>query len=132
VIIGLLMYTVGLVLFSFAGATWMMFVFSIPYCLGGIAGPALQSIITSEVAQNQQGELQGGLTSLMSVASVVGPLVMPTLFVYFTSPGAPIFFPGAPFMMGAVCMLLSAILAIRNFKREKIKAESITPSDTAI
>jgi DHA1 family tetracycline resistance protein-like MFS transporter len=124
VVVGLLLYTAGLVLFSIAGQTWMMFVFSIPYCLGGIAGPALQSIITSSVPANQQGELQGGLTSLISVTTVLGPLIMTSLFVFFTGKTAPVHFPGAPFMAGAVCMLISALLAVRNFKKEAKQAET--------
>jgi DHA1 family tetracycline resistance protein-like MFS transporter len=118
VIAGLLLYTVGLALFSFAGQGWMMFVFSVPYCLGGIAGPALQSIITSEVPANQQGELQGGLTGIMSITTVIGPLLMISLFVFFTGKTAPIHYPGAPFMAGAVFMLLSVVFALRSFKRE--------------
>ena len=43
---GLILYAIGLFLFSFASEGWMMFVFLIPYCLGGICGPALQSVIT--------------------------------------------------------------------------------------
>ncbi|WP_295648605.1 TCR/Tet family MFS transporter [uncultured Mucilaginibacter sp.] len=125
VVTGLLLYMVGLVLFSIAGQSWMMFVFSIPYCLGGIAGPALQSIITSSVPANQQGELQGGLTSLISVTTILGPMTMIPLFVFFTSKAAPIQFAGAPFMAGAVCMLISALLAVRNFKKEAKQAEVV-------
>jgi DHA1 family tetracycline resistance protein-like MFS transporter len=121
VITGLLFYTTGLVLFSFASSTWMMFAFSIPYCLGGIAGPALQSIITTEVPANQQGELQGGLTGLVSLTTIIGPFLMIFLFVFFTSDNAPVHYPGAPFMMGAVCMLLSVIFALRSFKKENKK-----------
>lgn len=118
VVVGLLLYSTGLLLFAFASQTWMMFAFSIPYCLGGIAGPALQGIITGEVPANEQGELQGGLTSLISVTSIAGPVIMTSLFSYFTGKSAPIYFPGAPFLLGAVFMLISAILAIRNFKKE--------------
>ncbi len=56
--IGLFLYTIGLVLFAFATEGWMMFAFLVPYCLGGVAGPALQSILAGHVPQNEQGELQ--------------------------------------------------------------------------
>ncbi|OCX53780.1 tetracycline resistance MFS efflux pump [Mucilaginibacter sp. PPCGB 2223] len=118
VILGLLFYTVGLLFFSFATQSWMMFVFLVPYCLGGIAGPALQSIITSEVPANEQGELQGALTGLMSLTSIFGPWIMTSVFAFFTSKQAPFHFPGAHFMLGAVFMLLSAVLAARSFKKE--------------
>ena len=94
--IGLLCYTVGFVLFAFASRGWMMLAFLAPYCLGGIAGPALQSTISGQVPANEQGELQGALTSMMSATGVVGPLLMTGLFRYFTKAGAPVYFPGAP------------------------------------
>ena len=119
VVAGLVFYSAGLTLFAFAGQSWMMFAFSVIYCLGGIAGPALQGIITGQVPANEQGELQGGLTSLISLTTIVGPLLMNNLFFFFTGPQAPVRFPGAPFMLGAVFMLLSALLALRNFKRRE-------------
>jgi DHA1 family tetracycline resistance protein-like MFS transporter len=61
VYVGLGLYALGLFLFAFATESWMMFVFLIPYCLGGIAGPALQSIISGHVPPNEQGELQGAV-----------------------------------------------------------------------
>ncbi len=121
VVVGLLFYSTGLLMFAFASQTWMMFAFSIPYCLGGIAGPALQGIITGEVPANEQGELQGGLTSLISVTSIVGPVMMTSLFSYFTGKSAPIYFPGAPFLLGAIFMLFSAIFALKSFKKETKK-----------
>ncbi|HRG79606.1 MAG TPA: TCR/Tet family MFS transporter [Cyclobacteriaceae bacterium] len=111
--IGLALYSIGFVLFAFATEGWMMFAFLIPYCLGGIAGPALQGIISSQVPANEQGELQGALTSLMSVTSIIGPLLMTQLFSAFTGPAAALYFPGAPMAMGGVLTLLSLILAMR-------------------
>jgi DHA1 family tetracycline resistance protein-like MFS transporter len=113
VYVGLLLYTFGLVLFGLATQSWMMFVFLIPYCLGGISGPGLQAIISGQVPPNEQGELQGSLTSVISITSIVGPLVMSNLFAYFTGPSAPIYFPGAPFMLAAFLMLLSCLFAYR-------------------
>jgi DHA1 family tetracycline resistance protein-like MFS transporter len=111
VIIGLLCYMTGMILFGFATQGWMMFLILIVYCLGGIAGPALQGLISTQVHRSEQGELQGGLTSLMSVASIIGPLTMNSLFAWFTSDKAPLYFPGAPFIAGALLLLLSILLA---------------------
>lgn len=124
VYLGLALYTLGLVLFAFASESWMMFVFLIPYCLGGIAGPALQSIISGNVPPNEQGELQGALTSLMSATSIVGPLMMTNIFAYFTGPSAPIYFPGVSFLLGAIFMLLSLIWAYwaLHMKNSRMKA----------
>jgi MFS transporter, DHA1 family, tetracycline resistance protein len=120
---GLLLYSLGLLLFAFASQTWMMFVFLIPYCLGGICGPALQSIISSNVPSNEQGELQGALTSLISLTSIFGPMLMTGLFSYFTGPKAPFHFSGAAFALGTVFMLGSAFIAY--YTLEKVRARPV-------
>lgn len=125
VYIGLLMYSIGLFLFAFATQSWMMFAFLIPYCLGGIAGPALQSILAGHVPPNEQGELQGALTSLMSLTSIFGPLIMNNLFYYFTKSNTPVHFPGASFLLGAILMLFSAVIAWYVLEKEK----GITPAN---
>ena len=117
--VGLSLYSLGLLLFAFATQTWMMFAFLVPYCLGGIAGPALQAIMAGHVPPNEQGELQGALTSMMSVTTIVGPLMMTNLFSYFTHSNAPFYFPGAPFFLGAVLMAASAVMAWITLRGEK-------------
>jgi MFS transporter, DHA1 family, tetracycline resistance protein len=114
--VGFILYIIAFILFAFASSTLMMFIFIIPYCLAGITGPALQGIITGQVPANAQGELQGGLTSLMSLTSIIGPILMTGLFTYYTEPGH-FYFPGAPFMMGAVLTLIGTILAMRSLSK---------------
>jgi DHA1 family tetracycline resistance protein-like MFS transporter len=111
VYVGLALYAIGMLLFGLANQGWMMFVFLVPYCLGGIAGPALQAIISGNVPANEQGELQGALTSLMSATSIIGPPLMTNLFSYFTSKQAPFLMPGAPFFLAAIFMLASTIVS---------------------
>ena len=108
---GLGLYALGLLLFGIATQSWMMFVILIPYCLGGITMPAIQAIMAGHVPRNQQGELQGAITSLMSAAAIIGPLLMNNLFYYFTHKDAPFHLPGAPFLLGAVLMAASGWIA---------------------
>jgi len=117
---GLMLYALGMLLFGMANKSWMMFAYMIPYTLGGIAGPALQGVMTNEVPANEQGELQGGLTSLMSLSSIFGPWFMTYIFYYFTNNNAPAYLPAAPFYVAAILMFISALLAIRSFKRKDI------------
>ncbi|MGN6164483.1 MAG: TCR/Tet family MFS transporter [Flavisolibacter sp.] len=119
VYIGLAIYSIGMLSFAFATQSWMMFVFMVPYCLGGIAGPALQAILAGHVPPTEQGELQGALTSMMSATSIVGPLVMTNLFAYFTKAGAPVHFSGAPFLLGSVLLMASAFVAYAVLRKEK-------------
>ncbi len=124
VYVGMMMYTVGLSLFAFSNQGWMMFVFLIPYCLGGIAGPSLQGIISNQVPANEQGELQGALTSLISVTSIIGPPLMTNLFAFFTRKNGVIYFPGAAFMMGAILVSISGFLAWRTLSGRFMKQQS--------
>nr|WP_294991785.1 TCR/Tet family MFS transporter [uncultured Sediminibacterium sp.] len=117
--LGLSLYALGLILFAFASQGWMMFVFLVPYCLGGIAGPALQAIISGHVPPNEQGELQGALTSLMSATSIVGPFLMTKVFAFFTNETAPVYFPGAAFFLGAILMIGSTYYAYRALHTRK-------------
>lgn len=116
--LGFTLYTLGMALFGFATQGWMMFIFLIPYCLGGISGPALQSIISTQVPANRQGELQGGLTSLMSLTSIFGPFIMTHLFTHFTTKGNP-HLPGFPFYLGAILMGASALLTYYSLHLKK-------------
>jgi len=115
--VGMALYAIGMFLFAFSTQTWMMFAFLIPYCLGGIAGPALQAVVSADVPKTEQGEIQGTLTSLMSASAIVGPPMMSMVFYYFTHEGAPFQFAGAPFILGGVLMLVSAVIAYFSFKK---------------
>jgi DHA1 family tetracycline resistance protein-like MFS transporter len=96
-----------------------MFASCFIYCLGGIAGPALQGMISSHVPSNEQGELQGALTSLMSATAIVGPPLMTNLFSVFSKSDASYYFPGAPFIAGALFFLASTIITFRSLQAEK-------------
>jgi DHA1 family tetracycline resistance protein-like MFS transporter len=113
---GLGMYALGFVLFAFASQGWMMYAFTFVYCLGGICGPAMQGIMAGTVPPNAQGELQGGFTSLMSLTSIFGPIIMSQLFYFAASDASPVYFPGAPMILGAVLSLVSSLLARRTLK----------------
>ena len=119
--VGLVLNMISLVLFGLANQGWMMYAILLPYAIAGIAGPAMQGIMSSEVPANEQGELQGGLTSVMSLTSIVGPLLMNNLFAYFTMASAPFLFPGAPFMAGAVMVLVAVFLAYNTLSKTSKK-----------
>ena len=120
VYLGLSLYAIAFVLFAFAPTGFWMLVFIIPSALGGLAGPTIQGIMSSQVPDEEQGELQGGLTSLVSVTTIFGPVLMTSLFYYFTNASAPIYFPGAPFFAGAVFTTICILLVARTFRKTRI------------
>ncbi|HEY0433330.1 MAG TPA: hypothetical protein VGC95_05630, partial [Chitinophagaceae bacterium] len=79
--------------------------------------PALQSIMSGNVPRNEQGELQGALTSIMCLTSVFGPILMNNLFAWFTKPSAPVYFPGISFLLGALLILASIGVAYKTLQK---------------
>jgi DHA1 family tetracycline resistance protein-like MFS transporter len=118
IVLGILLYTSGLVLFSLANEGWMMYAILIPYCLGGITIPAMQSEMAKYVPANEQGELQGALTAVNSITAIIGPVSMTGIFAYFASTSAPFYFPGAAFFAGAILCAISAWIAFVSFKKQ--------------
>ena len=117
---GFFLYSLGMLLFTFANQSWMMFIFLIPYCLGGIAGPALQAVISIQVPETEQGKIQGTLTSLMSASAIVGPPLMTGIFYYFTKEQTPFEFAGAPFLLASILMTISALMAYYSFRKDSL------------
>ncbi len=128
--IGLILYALGCCLFAFASQSWMIYVILIPYCLGGIAGPSIQSIMSGSVSAKEQGELQGMMTSIMSLTSIFGPLLMTGLFAWGTRPNGSVHFPGAPFLAGSlflVCSVVIAWLTLRGKPEQGVQAAPELP-----
>src|SRR5690606_4155162 len=117
VIIGLSLYTISLPIMGLAFEPWILYIASIPYVLAGIGGPSIQGIISNHVPATEQGQIQGGLTSVISLTAVIGPPVMTWLFAYFTSAESIIYLPGAPFLFGGVLTAISVLLAVNHFRR---------------
>lgn len=119
VIWGTFFAMIGMIGIAFAWEGWMLFVATIPLALGGLNGPSLQSLASKEIASNEQGELQGILTSVMSVTAILGPWLFPWLFSTFSAGFNGIVMPGAPYLCAAFlqfCALTYAWFLLRKRK----------------
>ena len=114
---GIAMSVAGQIGFGLATKGWVMYAMILPFCLGGLAGPATQALITSEVGPTEQGEVQGSLNSLAGVMAVIGPLVGTVLFARFGTDAARPHVPGAPFLVSACVLVVGWVLAARLFAR---------------
>ena len=112
---GFILWTIGMTLFAFASDSLMLYLFCIPYCLGGMSGPTLQSILSDSVGDSEQGILQGSLTSLTSITTILGPILASTLFYRFTESEP--YFPGAPYLAGGILLSISALIVFITFRR---------------
>ncbi len=114
---GLVFNALGLFMIAFANQGWMIYAIMVPYAFGGLAGPSLQGIMTGQVDSSEQGELQGGLTSLVSVTSIIGPPLMTFIFAYYTNLENELYLPGAPFILGGILATISILLAYRSLSK---------------
>lgn len=90
---------------------WMMYAIILPYAFTGIVDPAIRSIISGQVQSNEQGELQGIFTSLMSLAEIIGPpLFMWFYYNFKTSVVHSNIGLGTPFFVATFIALLAFIL----------------------
>ena len=119
VYVGFIFNIIGLSLLGIVSESWMLFAVIVPYAFGGLAGPSLQSLMTAQVPKNAQGELQGGITSLMTVSNIFGPLIMTGVFRFYTDPKNEVYFPGAPFILGTALAILSIFIARTSLSKLK-------------
>ncbi len=113
VYVGLAFNCLGFILIAMSSSGWMLYLVLIPYAFGGITGPSLQGLMSNSVPANEQGELQGGLTSLMSLTTVVGPPLMTNIFGYFTDASREYYIPSAPFYLASLLSFFAMIMAYR-------------------
>jgi len=98
---------IGFSIFAFASEGWIVIAGIFPFALVGIAQPAIRGMMANLVPADAQGELQGAISSLMSLTMIVSPVFMTELFYAFSREGAAIDFPGAPFLAAAFLILIA-------------------------
>ena len=123
IISGFLLWTVGMFLFSVASEPWMLYAFLIPYALGGVAGPTVQGVISNQVSEKEQGNLQGAITGLVSVTAILGQLIFSPVFYYFIRPEGDIYYPGASYALAAFFLLIAFLFAVLAMKRMNLSDE---------
>jgi len=112
-LLGLACGVAGFTIYGFAGAGWM-FLIGLPIsALWGMAGPATQALITRQVSADAQGRVQGALTSLISLAGILAPLVFAGTFGLFISSHAPLHLPGAPWLLAAALLFVGLLIGWR-------------------
>lgn len=100
-----------------AGSSAALFFWCGMSSLGGLAAPSVNSILSNQVAADSQGELQGIMASVSSVAMIVGPLLLTQTFTYFTSESAPLYLPGSAFWVAAILTSAALIIFFQQIRR---------------
>lgn len=113
ILIGLAAGALSFLAYALAPQGWMIYPIIAVSSVAALDAPASQALLSSSVGEDEQGAIQGALASALSVTRIVGPLIATNVFAYFVSPSAPMYFPGAPFVSGAVLMAGALALAWR-------------------
>jgi DHA1 family tetracycline resistance protein-like MFS transporter len=112
---------VAYICYAFAEYGWQFYLIIAVTAISGFVLPSLQLMMTSQIPADSQGELQGALSSLNSLASIIGPLVLTQLFFYFTNTGAIWYFPGISFLVIALLTALALFVFVITVRRNQLK-----------
>jgi DHA1 family tetracycline resistance protein-like MFS transporter len=115
---GLVLSAIAMTGYGLATRGWMIYALIVCGALGGIAGPAAQSLITRHVPPDEQGAVQGVLASLGSLAGIFGPPIAAWSFGACVAPGTVLPLPGVAFFEAAALFLLALVLALRAFQAD--------------
>jgi DHA1 family tetracycline resistance protein-like MFS transporter len=115
--IGLAFTTLSAFGYAAAWQGWMVYVVIVATCLEALADPPLRSLAAAKVPPSAQGELQGAMTSIFSVTSIITPLLYTSIFAWFTSPVAPVAFAGAPYVVAGAFLALAAVVFVTKVAR---------------
>jgi len=124
-LIGLTLNSMTFLLYGLAPQGWMLYAIIVLGSIGGIAGPAMQALITKMIPATEQGAVQGALSSIRGMTEIIGPLLATNLFAYFTSDAAPLKVPGAAFLAASVLVAIGAVLAVRGTRHTRAMETAI-------
>jgi DHA1 family tetracycline resistance protein-like MFS transporter len=120
-LLGLTAAALACAAYAFIPFAWMVFVITVIGAVQAIAYPALNALMSREIPANAQGELQGAIASVSSIANIAGPLVMTQALAFFTAPGAPVHFPGAAFVLAAILNTIGIVMLMTHLSRTEVK-----------
>ena len=112
-VLGLGFNLIAFIGYAYAETTLLAFIFLVPGALGALTSPAMSGIASSQIGPDQQGELQGAIGSMVSLTSIISPLMMTMTFSIFSDGSIGIYFPGGPFLLAAFFALLSILLFVK-------------------
>jgi len=110
-LLGMCLHLLTFLMYPLMSQTWHVFAYMPISVFSAVAVPALQGLMSNSVSDNAQGELQGAMSSLTAIATIVSPFLMTRVFSYFTRDETPVFLPSAPFLLSA----LSVVVALAIF-----------------
>ena len=119
-IFGLLFSITGYLLIAFSNVEWLLFPVMVINVIGNVQRTGFQSVMSSQVAKSEQGKLQGSLSSLLGLSTIIAPPLLTMVFTHFTkNENSDIYFPGAPYLIAVLLTAVSFIIMVVNYKKRK-------------
>lgn len=115
--VGIFFNLLGFLLYALAPAGWMMYLVMAISCLSGLAMPCVQSLMTKQIPPNRQGELQGGLVSLSSLAAIAAPILYTSAFKWAVQHQEKISLIGLPYLIAAAIVFCCWVLLAVKLKK---------------
>ncbi|WP_112321648.1 TCR/Tet family MFS transporter [Oceanibium sediminis] len=112
-VFGLSMHVLSLLGVAFVPDGVVLFALMPVAALGAMAGPAVQGMMANRVSDDTQGELQGVLAAVAGIGVIISPVLMTGVFRVFTADTAPVYAPGAPFVVAALLAAGALVLLVR-------------------
>jgi len=110
--------------FAFAPSGGWMFLGIVIGSMAGMSFPAMQQMMSERISGDAQGELQGAVASTISITSIIGPVMMTSTFGHFAD-GEGRYFPGAPYLLASVILIVALIMLSRTLSRMTRKAGQV-------
>ncbi len=111
--VGILGASAGFLGYAFTHSTIVAFVLLIAVAVQSLVQPSLMAMLSRGATPQTQGEVQGIAAMTMGLGSIIGPLVLVKPMAWLTAPGAPVHFPGVPYLIAAVIALAALPLLHR-------------------
>ncbi|MEM9571221.1 MAG: TCR/Tet family MFS transporter [Pseudomonadota bacterium] len=105
----LIVGVISFLILGFAQTGLQIYVAIVIGVFAGFLSPALQALMTQRTPADSQGELQGAISSLYSLASIISPAVMALIFAAQTDGVGP-YLPGAPFFLAAGLTVMAMVI----------------------
>lgn len=121
-IVGMASGGLSMLLLAFATTSWWAYFAMAAGVVQGFAYPSMNAIMSKQAPPDQQGELQGGVSSMMSLTTIIGPLVLTQTLGHFSQHNASPYFPGAAFLLSASLALVAILIFARAGAKQRASA----------
>ena len=116
--LGMIGAAAGFIGYALCGSTLVAGLLMVAIAIQSLVQPSLMAMLSRRADAAQQGEIQGLAAMIMGLGSIIGPVLLVKPMAWFTSPAAPIHFPGIAFAIAAL-VTIGAIALLRTTPRRE-------------